>query len=69
MKITITDRADTEEDEIIIRCRNMDDQLLKLIYAIKAGQEKLTGMRDGNRDLVADPRGVFFMQYQYIHLS
>lgn len=48
MKITIMDRADGEEDEIIIRCRRMDDQLLKLIYALKAGQEKLTGMREGN---------------------
>ena len=46
MRITITDRADGEEDEIIIRCRQVDEQLLKLIYAIKAGSEKLTAMQD-----------------------
>lgn len=48
MKITIIDNADGEEDEIIIRCRHMDEQLLKLIYAIKAGQEKITVLRGGD---------------------
>lgn len=48
MKITIIDHADGEEDEIIIRCRHMDEQLLKLIYAIKAGQEKITVLRGGD---------------------
>lgn len=47
MKITIMDRADGEEDEITIRCRHLDGQLLKLIYAIKAGQEKMTVQKDG----------------------
>ena len=45
MKITIMDRADGEDDEIIIRCRNIDKQLLNLIYAIKAGQEKILALR------------------------
>lgn len=45
MKITITDRADGEEDEIIIRCRHMDRQLLDLIYALRAGQEKILALR------------------------
>ena len=48
MKITIMDRADGEEDEIIIRCRHMDERLLKLIYAIKTGQDKITALRDGS---------------------
>lgn len=46
MKITIQDLPEGEEDEIIIRCRTMDEQLLKLIYGIRAGQEKLTVTRD-----------------------
>lgn len=48
MKITIMDRADGEEDEIIICCRHMDERLLKLIYAIKTGQDKITALRDGS---------------------
>ncbi len=48
MKITIIDRADGEEDETIIRCRQMDEQMLKMIYALKAGTEKITAMLEGN---------------------
>ncbi|MDE7479288.1 MAG: LytTR family transcriptional regulator DNA-binding domain-containing protein [Lachnospiraceae bacterium] len=48
MKITIMEPAEGEEDEIIIRCRHMDKQLLKLIYAVKAGQDKITAVQNGN---------------------
>ena len=47
MKITIQERPDDGEDEIIIRCRHLDDRTLKLIYALKEGQEKLTALREG----------------------
>jgi len=47
MKITIQDRSDGEEDEIIVRCRRLDDRMLKMIYALKEGQEKLTALREG----------------------
>lgn len=47
MKITIVDRADNEEDEIIIRCRQVDEHILKLVYAIRSGQEKITAIKDG----------------------
>lgn len=45
MKITILDRADGEEDEVIIRCKQMDEHILKLVYALRAGQEKLTATK------------------------
>ena len=45
MKITIQDLPDGEEEEIVIRCRGMDEQLLKLVYALRAGREKLTVSR------------------------
>lgn len=61
MKITIRDRADGEEDEIIICCRHMDEQLLKLIYAIKAGQEKITGMKAGDIVQIA-PREIYYFE-------
>lgn len=53
MKITITEPGEGEEDEIIVRCRHMDQQLLKLIYAVKAGREKITALQDGNYFQVA----------------
>ncbi|MCI8692860.1 MAG: LytTR family transcriptional regulator [Lachnospiraceae bacterium] len=46
MKITIQDLPEGAEEEIIIRCRGMDEQLLKLIYALKSGREKLTVSKD-----------------------
>ena len=42
MKITIQDCGVGEEEEIIIRCRNVDEQMLQMIHAIKAGREKMT---------------------------
>lgn len=42
MKITIQDCPDEEEEEIIIRCKHMDANLLKLVYAVRAGREKIT---------------------------
>lgn len=61
MKITIADREDGEEDEIIIRCRQVDEQLLKLIYALKAGTEKLTVTR-GDSILQVLPREVYYFE-------
>ena len=46
MKITIQDCGDGEEEEIIIRCRNMDKQMLKTIYELKARREKITVYKD-----------------------
>ena len=61
MKITIMDRADGEEDEIIIKCRQIDEQILKMVYALKAGQEKLTGIKDGNIMQIA-PKDVYYFE-------
>lgn len=61
MKITIEDRMDGQEDEIIIRCKQMDEHLLKLVYAIKAGSEKLTATR-GNDIVQVTPKDVFYFE-------
>ena len=61
MKITILDRADGEEDEIIIRCRQLDEHILKLVYALKAGQEKITAVRDGNIMQIA-PKEIYYFE-------
>ena len=35
MKITIQDIAPGEEEEIIVRCRDLDEALLRMIYELK----------------------------------
>lgn len=61
MKITIIDCPEGEEDEIIIKCRQMDEQMLKMIRAIKAGQERVTGMKDGKIVQVA-PKEIYYFE-------
>lgn len=61
MKITIEDRPDGGEDEIIIRCRQVDEHLLKLVYALKAGQEKLTATR-GTDIVQVMPGDIFYFE-------
>lgn len=61
MKITIEDRPDGGEDEIIIRCKQIDDHLLKLVYALKAGQEKLTATK-GTVIVQVMPGDIFYFE-------
>lgn len=42
MKITILDCAAGEEEEVIVRCRQLDESLLKLLYTLKTGNDKIT---------------------------
>lgn len=46
MKITILSPEPGQEDEIIVRCAQLDDELLNLIYSLKAGKNKLTAYSD-----------------------
>ncbi len=61
MKITIEDCMDGQEDEIIIRCKYMDEHLLKLVYAIKAGQEKLTATKGADIVQIV-PKDIFYFE-------
>ncbi len=61
MKITIEDRPDGGEDEIIIRCKHVDEHLLKLVYALKAGQEKLTATKGTDIVQIA-PKDIFYFE-------
>lgn len=45
MKITIEAPKPGEEDEIIVRCTDLDERILKLIQALRA-ENKLTGYID-----------------------
>lgn len=61
MKITILDRADGEEDEVIIRCKQMDEHILKLVYALRAGQEKLTATK-GTDIVQLLPKEIYYFE-------
>lgn len=61
MKITILDCPDGEEEEIIVKCKQADDQILKMVYAVKAGREKLTAFKDGSI-LQINPKEVYYFE-------
>lgn len=61
MKITILDCGEGEEEEIIIRCRRVDDSMLKMIYALKAGHEKLTVCKE-EKLLQVEPEKIFYFE-------
>ena len=61
MKIIIEECKPEEEDQIIIRCREIDENLLKVISELKMGQKKLTGMKDGIITMI-DPSNVFYFE-------
>lgn len=42
MKITIQDIAPGEEEEIIVRCRDLDEALLRVIHELKTRRGKFT---------------------------
>ena len=48
MKITILDCPEGEEEEIVIKCKQTDEQILKMVYALKAGRDKLTAFKGGS---------------------
>ena len=46
MKITILDKTPDEEDEIIIKCQNLDDDIRLLIERIKNHRQKISFQKD-----------------------
>lgn len=46
MKVIIETPPDGAEDEIIIRCRNLDDEMIKLIFNIKMQRESLIAYKN-----------------------
>ncbi|HHV09723.1 MAG TPA: LytTR family transcriptional regulator [Clostridiales bacterium] len=61
MKIIIEECKPGEEDQIIIRCKELDGHILKVISELKMGQKKLTGIKDGVITMV-DPANVFYFE-------
>ncbi len=61
MKIIIEEINQGEEDQIIIRCKKIDDSILKVISDLKMGQSKLAGNKDGNITMI-DPSDVYYFE-------
>lgn len=62
MKITIETPKPGQEDEIIVRCTSLDDDVMQLIYALKTQQDnKLTGYVDDKIVKLA-PKDIFYFE-------
>lgn len=61
MKITILDVGPDEEEEIIIKCRNLDEETRKLLNRFKQGKEKLKVYKNGEISFL-DPEEVFYFE-------
>lgn len=48
MRITILEPAPGEEDEIIVKCRDIDDDFMQVLNLLRQGGKKINGYKDGN---------------------
>lgn len=61
MKITIEMPGPGEEDEIIVRCANLDERLMNLIYSLKSEQDKLTGYVE-DKIVKLQPKDIYYFE-------
>ena len=61
MKIVIEEINQGEEEQIIIRCNKIDDNILRMISQLKLDQRKLAGIKDGNITMI-DPANVYYFE-------
>ncbi len=61
IKITMEELPAGAEEEIIIRCSSPDEEILKLIYALKSRREKLACTEDGSIVMI-EPRSVYYFE-------
>ena len=60
MKITILDAKPDEEDEIIVKCHYIDDNLSFIINSLKNGSSKMNFIKDGKIVLVDKSEILYF---------
>lgn len=61
MKITIVDVAPGEEEEMIIRCNQLDDRMMQLMNQFKNKTDKLNVYKDGNIYFV-EPKEIYYFE-------
>ena len=47
MKVTVEERPDLDQIEVIVRCKRMDAETARLIELLRLSDARLTGERDG----------------------
>lgn len=61
MKITIIDPAPDEEEEIIVKCRKLDENLMKLLNRFKQGCEQIAAYQNG-RIIFIEPKEIYYFE-------
>ena len=61
MKIIIEEPEGQEEDSIIIRCRELSDDMMKMIYGLKNRNQRIPAAGNGNITMVA-PEEVYYFE-------
>lgn len=61
MKVTIVDIGPDEEEEIILKCRALDDNMVEFINRFKQGGGKLAVYKDGAIFFI-EPKEVFYFE-------
>lgn len=61
MKIVIEDIGPGEEEAVIIRCREVDESILRFVNGLKLKKEKLA-VRQGEKILQIEPGDVYYFE-------
>ena len=61
MKVIIEDIGQGEEEQIVIRCRELDESLMKLINGFKTGNTKITATSEGNIFQI-EPKEIYYFE-------
>ncbi len=61
MKITIEMPGPGEEEEIILRCKTLDERLMNFIYSLKAEQDRLTGYVE-DKIVKLQPKEIYYFE-------
>lgn len=60
MKITIQENREQRETEVVIHCRNADNEVVELVALLQGQEKKLTGERNGKTHLLSPPDILYF---------
>lgn len=61
MKITIDQSNAHDETEVVIRCKDMDEEVLRLLARIRIQDKKITGMKRGTI-FILDIRSILYFE-------
>ena len=61
MKITILDTIPGEEDEIIIKCQNLSEDIQNLLQKLKQGNTKIAGHNENGIHLL-EPDEIYYFE-------